>query len=476
MRASPRLAVSGAALVAAMSLPSFAQPQLTTEQVVDGLFVPLFVTHPPGDEQRLFVLEQRGDIEIIDLGDGTGPGEVLPQPFLDLTDEVSQTGNERGLLGLAFHPDFEQNGFFYVNFTDRFTHDTEIVRYQVSDNDPNLADPDSATPVLGFDQPFSNHNGGWIGFGPDGFLYVSSGDGGSGNDPLDNGQDTSVLLGKLLRIDVDADDFPADPDRNYAIPDSNPFVGQSGRDEIWAYGLRNPWRASFDRETGDLWIADVGQNAREEVNFQPASSKGGENYGWRLREGTIPTPSVGGPRPPDNVDPIWDYSHSLGCSITGGYVYRGCRIPGLQGTYFAADFCSGRIWTFEFDGQDVINLVQRQAELDPPGGDSISSITSFGQDARGDLYIVDRGGEIFRVLAADGSNGCICAPDLTGPGGDGVPDGALTADDFFFYLGLFADGDLDADLTGPGGDGNPDGTLTADDFFFYLGLFAEGCP
>ncbi len=455
-----------------LASPCFAQTELTTELVADGFSRPVFVTAPPGDTERLFVVQQRGLIRIIELGSGSGPGTVRSTPFLDFTSFVSQSGNERGLLGLAFHPDYENNGFFYINFTDSQTHNTRILRLSVSPTDPNVAALTGITSVIGINQPFSNHNGGWTAFGPDGYLYFNAGDGGSGNDPQNHGQRTDTLLGAMLRIDVDNDDFPGDPDNNYAIPPDNPFVGQSGRDEIWSFGLRHPWRNSFDRHTGDLWIADVGQNAREEVNFQPASSEGGENYGWRLREGTIATPgSVGGPRPPGNVDPIWEYNTGVdGCAITGGYVYRGCRIHDLWGTYFVGDFCSARIWTFSYDGENVNDLQERQADLQPPSG-SITQISSFGEDAKGDLYIVSLSGRVFRLIAADGYNGCDCPADFSGPAG--VPDGIVDADDFFAYLAFFADGDLRADLTGP--DGVPDGVIDADDFFEFLALFAQGC-
>lgn len=372
---------------------------LTTERVASGLTRPCFVTSAPQDFDRVFILEQRsgstGRIRILNLDTGV----LNPIPFLSVPG-VS-TGSEQGLLGLAFHPDYETNGLFYINYT--ASNGTTFVRqYQVSSN-PDIADPGSGVTIITISQPYSNHNGGWIEFGPDGYLYVSMGDGGSANDPGNRAQDiTNQLLGKMLRIDVDGDDFPGDPNRNYAIPADNPFVGVTGDDEIWAYGLRNAWRCSFDRGTNDLYIADVGQGAREEVNFQPASSTGGENYGWRCMEGFLCTGLTGCTcNSPALTMPVHDYSHGGGrCSITGGYVYRGERIWDLRGTYFFADYCSAQIWSFRYDQLNgVTDFRQRTTELDPPGSLGISGIASFGEDAAGELYICDLfGGEVFRVI------------------------------------------------------------------------------
>jgi glucose/arabinose dehydrogenase len=371
--------------------------QLTTVRVASGLSAPVFVTSPPGDFDRLFIVEQTGRIRIL-----TG-GEVLPNPFLDISDNVSY-GGERGLLGLAFHPDYTDNGFFYVNYTDN-DGNTVIARFSVSD-DPNLADPSSDATILTIDQPYGNHNGGMIAFGPqDGYLYIGMGDGGSGGDPENRAQDDGQLLGKLLRIDVDGG-FP------YAIPPDNPFAGPGDPlDEIWAKGLRNPWRFSFDRETYDLYIGDVGQNLWEEIDFQPAASQGGENYGWRLMEGNHCY------NPPSDCDPggltypIYEYSHGgspFRCSITGGYVYRGSAIPDLAGTYFFADYCSNQIWSFRYVDGDITEFTDRTDELDPGSGMSIDDISSFGQDANGELYIIDLGGEVFKIVPVE--SGCIYTP------------------------------------------------------------------
>jgi glucose/arabinose dehydrogenase len=403
------LAVTLAASVLMLTCTASAQAQvLTAQRVANGLSRPLYVTMPPDDTDRLFIVEQHtGNILIYDRNTET----ILGTEFL--TVGGISTGGEQGLLGLAFDPDYDTNGFFYVNYTagDGSTH---VDRYEVS-GDPNVADSGSATPVLSFAQPQSNHNGGWIGFGPDGYLYISSGDGGAGNDsgsghtePGGNGQDIEDnLLGKILRIDVGGDDFPGDSNRNYAIPPTNPFVGVTGDDEIWSYGLRNPWRASFDSLTGDLYIGDVGQNTREEIDVQPAASTGGENYGWRLREGTIATPSggVGGPKPLGAIDPIHEYTHSDGISITGGYVYRG-PIPVMQGRYFFADF-TGRIWSLvfdgsapaSFDGTNFTDLFEHTGAIILDAG-SIDQVASFGEDPDGNLFIVDLDGEIFQITDA----------------------------------------------------------------------------
>jgi len=370
-----------------------AETMLSTVLVTGGLTRPAFVTAAPGDTSRIFIVEQRGS-------DGRGRikivkhGVLLARPFL--TTAVLSTGFEQGLLGLAFAPNYATTGRFYINYT-RSDGTTIVARHSVS------ADPDSANPngtvILTVPQPFANHNGGWLGFGPDGYLYIALGDGGDAGDPGDRAQNLNTLLGKLLRIDVSG--------ATYTIPPSNPFAGATpGLDEIWAYGLRNPWRPAFDRATGDLVIADVGQAQVEEIDFQPASSNGGENYGWRCYEGstffaesaTIPCAScfaAGCPK----IAPAHEYPHTGSrCSVTGGYVYRGTAIPKLAGTYFFADYCAGTIYSGRFVGDTLVFVHNRTAELAPGGGLSIGSITSFGEDASGELYICDQEGEVFKIV------------------------------------------------------------------------------
>ncbi len=398
--------------------------RIDVELVATGFDLPVFATAPDGDEGRLFVVEQHsGLIKILDLS----TGEIAARPFLDVG-PVSD-GYEQGLLGLAFDPDYADNGLFYVNLTNA-EGDTEVRRYRVSEDDPDVADPDSATLVLTIEQPRANHNGGWLDFGPDGYLYISVGDGGGGGDPDLNGQDVGTLLGKILRIDPRGDDFPDDDARNYAIPESNPFVGKPGLDEIWAYGLRNPWRPSFDRETGDLYIADVGQDSREEVNFQPADSNGGENYGWNVLEGTLvfddSVPGQPAPDDPGLVPPIHEYEHvpapDGGGSITGGYVYRGPG--GLQGHYFFADFASAQVWTLRVVDGRAVDFANRTPQLNISEGD-IDNPASFAEDAAGHLYLIDLDGDIFRIVppesAADRDSGFLPAG---GNGDDGISGGA----------------------------------------------------
>jgi glucose/arabinose dehydrogenase len=358
--------------------PPDASDLVGLEPVVSGLAFPLYLTAPP-DDPRLFVVEKGGRIRIVK--DGT----LLPVPFLDVSALVSG-GSEQGLLGLAFHPGYASNGRFFVDYTDT-QGDTRIVAYRASDN-PDVADAGSADTLLTITQPFSNHNGGQLAFGPDGFLYVGMGDGGSGGDPQQHGQTPADLLGSLLRLDVNGA-------AGYAIPADNPYVGTSGaRGENWDIGLRNPWRFSFDRETGDLYIADVGQEAHEEIDVSPRTSGGGRgaNYGWPLMEGLSCYGSATCSRT-GLVLPVLDYSHGDGCSVTGGYVYRGSRIPALQGTYFYSDFCSGWIRSFRYVNGAATD--QRTWPTLKPGG----NVPSFGEDAAGELYILDAGGVVYRVVS-----------------------------------------------------------------------------
>ena len=315
---------------------------------------------------RLFVIEKVGRIRIIQ------DGQLLPKPFLDITDRVGSQGNEQGLLGLAFHPQYSQNGRFFVNYTDK-NGDTVIARYQVS-GDPNAADQGSEVKLLGVDQPYANHNGGVLAFGPDGYLYAGLGDGGSQGDPQGNAQNTDRLLGKILRLDVDSGD-------TYSIPPDNPFGN-----EVWAHGLRNPWRLSFDKGTGDLYIGDVGQNTWEEIDYLPAGSPGGTNFGWDQREGAH---DFEGSASPDFTEPVAEYSHPEGgCSVTGGYVYRGA-MPEWNGIYLYGDYCTGLIWGLIHTGSDW----QKQQLFDVD-----FTITSFGQDQAGEIYLVSDGGGVYKLV------------------------------------------------------------------------------
>ena len=296
---------------------------------------------------------------------------------LNIGGRVLSEGNEQGLLGLAFHPNYEDNGYFYVNYTDN-NGDTVVARYSVS-ADANVADVDSEQIILQVDQPYGNHNGGHIEFGPDGYLYISLGDGGSGDDPGNNGQNPDTLLGSILRIDVDG----GDP---YAIPADNPFANGGGAPEIWFYGLRNPWRFTFDSETGDIYIADVGQNQYEEINFLPGGIAGGANFGWRYREGAHAY--IGSP--PEGlslIDPVAEYQHPVGCSVTGGVVYRGNNLPEWNGVYLYGDFCTGVMFGLA-QGSDGVWNNQEIYRLP-------INITSFGADESGEIYVLDRNGDLY---------------------------------------------------------------------------------
>lgn len=352
-----------------------AQIDLRLTPVYTGLVQPLYLTHAGDGSGRVFIVERTGRIRI------ARNGQLVETPFLDIRDRVFRDGDEQGLLGLAFDPAFETNGRFYVNYTFGEAGDTRISRFVVG-ADPNRADPASERVMLGFAQPFPNHNGGWLGFGPDGFLYVASGDGGSGGDPLGNGQNLNTLLGKILRLDVSGD--TAQPAAG------NPFLGQAGRlPQIWAYGVRNPWRMSFDRQTGDLWIADVGQDRAEEINFQAAGSAGGQNYGWNRAEGNCTTNCNG------LVQPVLSIAHtSQPCdSVTGGYVYRGTAYPRLQGLYVFGDYCRGYIDAISRSGATFTRQPLRPNQ-------SAGFNASFGEDEAGNLYVIDARGTV--SLLSDG--------------------------------------------------------------------------
>lgn len=372
-----RLAIGVIALVLAavavyVATTARAAPtEIALRAIVTGLSDPLYLTHAGDRSGRLFVVEQAGAIRIVK------EGRLFSRPFLDIRSRVI-SGGEMGLLSVAFHPQYERNGRFFVNYTaDRSGLKTIIAEYRVSSN-PDVADPDERV-LLTIDQPYRNHNGGLNTFGPDGMLYIGMGDGGSARDPHNNGQRLDTLLGKMLRIDVDGG-------TPYHVPPDNPFVNRAGaRDEIWAYGLRNPWRFSFDRTTGKLLLGDVGQNAWEEVDL----IEKGRNYGWRIMEGAhchIPQTDC------DThglVLPIAEYRTSLGCSVTGGYVYRGTRIRDMSGRYIFGDYCGGQIWTLrERAGRWTMALLLSTQHR----------ISSFGEDEAGELYVVDHAGGVYRLV------------------------------------------------------------------------------
>jgi glucose/arabinose dehydrogenase len=353
--------------------PPVTSVALRLEVVASGLNNPVYLTSPRGDA-RLFVVEQPGRIRIV------SNGSLLPTPFLDITSKVG-SGGERGLLSVAFDPAYATSGLFFVNYTDLQGH-TRIERYRVGSN-ANVADAASARLVLMIEQPFANHNGGHVLFGLDGMLYIPMGDGGSAGDPGNRAQDRSNMLGDLLRLDVSQEP--------YRIPANNPYVGQSSvRNEIWAYGLRNPWRIWFDRTDNLLYIADVGQGQQEEVNVVPAAT-GGQNYGWRLMEGN----SCFNPTNCDRTGltlPVLTYSHNDGCSITGGIVYRGSRIPALRGHYFYSDYCEGWVRSFRYVNGSATE--QRTWQVGSP-----RSITSYGEDSAGEMYLMSGNGTVYRFVA-----------------------------------------------------------------------------
>ncbi|NPA06166.1 MAG: PQQ-dependent sugar dehydrogenase [Chloroflexi bacterium] len=350
--------------------------QRTHWRVIAQVNQPTSIVGWPGDPERLVILERAGRARL------WVRGQLREEPFLDLTDRVGSAQPEQGLLGLAFHPEFATNGEFFVNYTDQ-QGNTVVARFTLDDPDARTADPDTEERLLYVEQPYGNHNGGHLAFGPDGYLYIGLGDGGAAGDPEDRAQNPQSLLGKMLRIDVDH----GDP---YAIPPDNPYAdGREGRPEIWALGLRNPWRYAFDPLTGALFIADVGQNLWEEVNYWPADAPPGPNFGWDYYEGMHPYEDT----PPPGLTlifPVVEYGHDMGCSITGGEVYRGQALPELWGVYLYGDFCSGRIWglTQTPEGQWVSTVLWETQHL----------ISTFGRDAAGELYLADYGtGAILRL-------------------------------------------------------------------------------
>ena len=346
------------------------------QEIVSGLSAPLYLTAPPGDASRMFIVEKTGTIRIIK------DGVLLPDPFLDLSARVS-SGGEQGLLGMAFDPDYATTGRFVVHFTD-LAGNTTLARFQASSN-PDIADPASELLILTAVQPFANHNGGQVVFGPDGFLYLGLGDGGGGGDPNNRGQDLTDFLGSILRIDVRT----SEP---YTVPADNPFL-QSAVPEVWSYGLRNPWRFSFDRATGDLYIADVGELGWEEVDISTQAQGAGKgvNYGWNIMEGAHCFLATGCDQNGLTL-PVLEYSHQEGCSITGGYVYRGSALPALQGHYLYADLCQRWVRSFSFIEGAVTEHTEWPSLM--PGG----PVLSFGEDALGELYVLDESGRVSKIV------------------------------------------------------------------------------
>jgi glucose/arabinose dehydrogenase len=364
---------------AAQSTPikTLKTPAVSTKLVASGLQSPTgIISTGDSSDKRLFVIERSGTIRIVTPGD-----KSAPQMFLDIQNKV-QAGGEMGLLGLAFHPDYAQNGYFFINYVDK-DQNTVIARYKVS-SDKNKADPNSEKVLLTLKQPYTNHNGGDLAFGPDGYLYAATGDGGSAGDPENRAQDKSSLFGKILRLDINK----GDP---YDIPVTNPFAQQTDAEgEIWAYGLRNPWRISFDKSTGDLYIADVGQGSLEEIDLQKANSKGGENYGWRCYEGNQPYQPAGCESADKYTAPVIEYNHDENrCSITGGYVYRGKENPAFIGKYFYGDYCNGQLFYAAPEGDKWTQTLAAKTDY---------SISTFGQGSDGELYVADfKTGNIYKL-------------------------------------------------------------------------------
>jgi len=475
---------------AALSTEAFAQA--TSQQLASGLALPNTVVSPRGDFSRIFIIEQRssttGRIRIF------RNGAVLPTPFLSVSPVT--TGSEQGLLGLAFHPNYATNGKFYVNFTNA-SGSTIVREYTRSATNPDEADPTSARDILTIIQPQENHNGGWMDFGPDGFLYIATGDGGGANDTgtghtsgTGNAQDiTSNLLGKILRIDIDRDDFPADASRNYGIPSTNPYVGVTGDDEIFAFGLRNPWRNSFDRATGDIWIADVGQDAEEEVNAIPAGTLRGRNFGWRCMEGFRCTGLTGCTCNAGALTmPVHTYLHagSSRCSVTGGFVYRGCAIPALQGFYIFSDYCTGEIFARNPQNGAVSTLFTIGF-----------GVTSFGEDSYGELYFVRQNGRFYKIVPSgapafldcntNGRPDCWDIADGTSSDNNqnGVPDSCdppcpadFNGDGFADFFDFDAYVDCFENAVCPPGksaDFDGDGFVDFFDFDGFVAAFEVGC-
>lgn len=410
---------------------------ITSELIATGLNNPTFVASLPGDASRLYVVEKYGRVRLIK------DGVVQTTAFLDIDSLVpNQTWN--GLLGLCFDPAYDTNGFFYVQHT-LSGNRVSVARYQVSAN-PDVADAASRETVLERSFPGTGHHvGGWIGFGPDGYLYIPLGDGGTTGDAAGGTRSQSLtsLWGKMLRVDVHGDDaYPGDANRNYAIPPDNPFIG-AGLGEIYARGLRNPFRADFDDVTGDLWIADVGLYGKEEVNVIEAGSGGGQNFGWSCAEGTNCSSNSACSCSAGLTGPVYEYTHAFGCSISGGSVYDGCAIEGMQGRYFFGDWCSGRVWSCRYENGTAVDLIEHTSALNHAGQPTIGGVTGIGVDGNGELIIVSDQGNLFRIVPEADHGGCACAGDLDG-------NGDINGGDLGIFLALWGTTNADADLNGDG--------------------------
>lgn len=417
-------AAAGLAAGLTLAAPARAQIDVRSQVVATGLSQPVAAIAPPGDTGRLFIVEQTGQVRILNLAGNT----INATAFINVGPtglNLTSASGERGLLGLTFHPNFNSNGYFYLSYTDISSGASVLRRFTANAPTPGnfagavTANTGTGVEILRIARTASNHNGGTVAFGPDGYLYWGMGDSGGGGDPENVAQNLNELRGKMLRLDVNGDAFPADPNLNYAIPPTNPFAGPTaGRDEIWAYGLRNPWKWSFDRVTGDLWIGDVGQDAREEVNFEPAGL-GGRNYGWDCREGLIAFSGCLG----TFTDPIIDFVNGSGtnavCSITGGFVYRGSAIPALTGKYLVADYCADWIYALTYSGSGTPLVEDLTGKLSTAGG-AIADIVSFAQDGAGELYVLSITGTMYKIVPDDGNCGCPCA--LSGPQGEILTD------------------------------------------------------
>lgn len=413
--------ISASFLALGQAKPLHAQ-KIGAQLVVSDLDRPVFVTAPQGDTERIFILEQYlGQILIVKNG------QLWSQPFLDIGNLVSNGAPHQGLLGMAFHPRHAENGFFFIQYTD-VNGDTMLERYRVYISNPDVAMPESAATIFTLSQPTATHNGSMLAFGPqDGYLYVGQGDGVYGGDPGNFAQDGQLYYGKVLRLDVDRS-LP------YAIPPDNPFVGDPNfLDEIWIYGLRSPWRFSFDRSNGDFYLGDVGESDWEEVNYAPHSVASGKNFGWRLKEGDQCFNPPSNCDPGTLLDPVHVYAHEPEpglCAVMSGYVYRGKNIPGLEGTYFFGDFCTATFWSFRMQNGGLVDYRDRTPDLNP-NGSNLRTLSSFGEDGLGELYFCDLDGAVFKIVSRQME--IEAGPVIGGQAVSGFARGATPGEKVYFF-------------------------------------------